>query len=122
MDTNGISVNKGEIVMYQPDETIRLEVRLENDTVWLNRQQIAQLFGRDVKTIGKHINNALQEELRTVPTVAKLAIVQKSRQSLVQGSWQTPLCLRADGYRQDNYSKPIITRQRNERIWEHISI
>lgn len=77
MDTNGISVNKGEIVMYQPDETIRLEVRLENDTVWLNRQQIAQLFGRDVKTIGKHINNALQEELRTVPTVAKLAIVQK---------------------------------------------
>ena len=67
---------QGEIVMYQPDETIRLEVRLENDTVWLNRQQLSELFGRDVKTIGKHINNALKEELRKVSTVAKFAIVQ----------------------------------------------
>ena len=67
---------QGEIVMYQPDETIRLEVRLENDTVWLNRQQLAELFGRDVKTIGKHINNALKEELRKISTVAKFAIVQ----------------------------------------------
>lgn len=54
----------GEIVMYQPDETIRLEVRIEDESVWLNRQQMAVLFGRDVKTIGKHINNALQEELK----------------------------------------------------------
>ena len=69
-------IKQGEIVMYQPDETIRLEVRLENDTVWLNRQQLAELFGRDVKTIGKHINNALKEELRKISTVAKFAIVQ----------------------------------------------
>lgn len=68
---------QGEIILYQPDETVRLEVRLEDDTVWLNRQQLAQLFGRDVKTIGKHIGNALQEELRKIPTVAKFAIVQK---------------------------------------------
>lgn len=68
--------NKGEIVMYQPDETIRLEVRVENETVWLNRQQMASLFGRDVKTIGKHINNALKEELANVSTVANFAIVQ----------------------------------------------
>ncbi|MBE6236787.1 MAG: hypothetical protein E7116_01350 [Bacteroidales bacterium] len=46
-------------------------------TVWLNRQQIAQLFGRDVKTIGKHINNALKEELSNIPTVANFAIVQE---------------------------------------------
>lgn len=52
-----------QIVLYQPDDSVRLEVKLEHDTVWLNRQQIAQLFGRDVKTIGKHINNALREEL-----------------------------------------------------------
>ena len=68
--------NTGEIVMYQPDETIRLEVRVEDETVWLNRQQMASLFGRDVKTIGKHINNALKEELANVPTVANFAIVQ----------------------------------------------
>ena len=67
---------QGEIILYHPDETVRLEVRLEGDTVWLNRQQLAELFGRDVKTIGKHINNALKEELRKVSTVAKFAIVQ----------------------------------------------
>jgi hypothetical protein len=49
---------------------------LENDTVWLNRQQMAQLFDRDVKTIGKHINNALKEELFGLSTVAKFATVQ----------------------------------------------
>ena len=73
---NNIESSKGEIVMYQPDETIRLEVRVEDETVWLNRQQIASLFDRDVKTIGKHINNALKEELANIPTVANFATVQ----------------------------------------------
>ncbi len=73
---------QNEIVLYQPNENLQLQVRLENDTVWLNRNQIAQLFGRDVKTIGKHIANALHEELSVVaknaptPIVAKNAIVQ----------------------------------------------
>ena len=70
---NNIDSNTGEIVMYQPDETIRLEVRVENEDVWLNRQQIAILFSRDIKTIGKHINNALKEELDDEPVVAKFA-------------------------------------------------
>ena len=52
-------------------------MNLKDETVWLNRQQIAELFDRDVKTIGKHINNALNEELKDFPTVAKFAIVQK---------------------------------------------
>ena len=51
---------KSEIILYQPNETVSLEVRMESETVWLNRNQIAMLFGRDVKTIGKHINNALR--------------------------------------------------------------
>ena len=74
---NKISDTSGEIVMYQPDETIRLEVRLGEDTVWLNRNQISILFGRNVKTIGKHINNALREELCDMSTVAKFETVQK---------------------------------------------
>ncbi len=80
---NSIDSNKGEIVMYQPDETIRLEVRFADENAWLNRQQMAELFGRDIKTIGKHIGNALQEELRKVPTVAKFAIVQKEGNRMV---------------------------------------
>ena len=69
--------------MYQPDETIRLEVRFADENAWLNRQQIAELFGRDVKTIGKHIGNALQEGLRKVSTVAKFAIVQREGNRMV---------------------------------------
>ena len=80
---NNIESSTGEIVMYQPDETIRLEVRVEDDTVWLNRQQMATLFGRDVKTIGKHVNNALHEELANVPTVANFAIVQNEGSRMV---------------------------------------
>ena len=49
---------------------MKLEVRLNGETVWLNRQQMAVLFDRDVKTIGKHVNNVLAEELDDVPVVA----------------------------------------------------
>lgn len=53
-----------EIILFETeDKEIKLTVPVENDTVWLNRNQLAELFGRDVKTIGKHINNALKEEL-----------------------------------------------------------
>lgn len=62
------------IEIYQtPDGSIQLDVKLENDTVWLNRHQMAELFGRDYKTISKHINNALHEELDAEPVVAKFA-------------------------------------------------
>lgn len=64
---------KNEIILYQPEESVKLEVRFENETVWLNRLQISELFGRDVKTIGKHIANALKEELKGISVVAKFA-------------------------------------------------
>ena len=70
--------------LYQPDDTIRLEVIIDGETVWLNRQQMAQLFDRDVKTIGKHVNNALSEELRDLSTVAKFATVQIEGNRLVE--------------------------------------
>lgn len=68
-----------QIVLYQSEDGMtQLDVKLEGETVWLNRQQMAELFGRDVKTIGKHINNALREELNDgISTVAKFATVQK---------------------------------------------
>lgn len=51
-----------ELVLYQSDELPeRIEVMIENETVWLNRQQLSVLFGRDIKTIGKHINNVFLE-------------------------------------------------------------
>ena len=51
--------NKNEIVIFETlDRCISLPVTIDQDTVWLTRNQMAELFGRDVKTIGKHINNA----------------------------------------------------------------
>ena len=75
MDTNELN---NKIVIYQSkDGHTQLDVKLEGETVWLNRQQLAELFDRDVKTIGKHINNALKEELNDgIATVAKFATVQ----------------------------------------------
>ena len=58
---NNMESNIGEIVMYQPDETIRLEVRVENESVWLTQQQITELFNRDRTVISRHINNVFKE-------------------------------------------------------------
>lgn len=54
--------NNNEIVLFE-GQNVKLEVNLKDDTVWLNRQQMAKLFNRDIKTISKHINNVLEEEL-----------------------------------------------------------
>ena len=68
---------EGEIAIYNLNDSIRLEVRLEQETVWLDRAQMSLLFDRDKKTIGKHINTALEEELKGIPTVANFEIVQQ---------------------------------------------
>ena len=66
---------KNEIIIFE-NQNVKLEVNMKDETVWLNREQMAKLFDRDVKTIGKHINNALKEELDN-STVAKFATVGK---------------------------------------------
>ena len=53
--------NQGEIILYQPDKEVKLEVRLENETVWLSIDEMSQLFGRDISVIGKHIRNIFKE-------------------------------------------------------------
>ena len=80
--------SKGEIKIYQlQDGQTTIDVRLENETVWLNRNQIATLFDRDVKTIGKHINNALKEELEGEVVVAKFATT--TQHGALEGKTQT---------------------------------
>ena len=66
---------KNEIILFK-NQNIKLEVNLKDETVWLNSNQMAKLFDRDIKTIRKHINNALKEECDS-STVAKFASVQK---------------------------------------------
>ena len=66
--------NKGEIILYQPDNEVKLEVRLEDETVWLSIEEMSQLFGRDISVIGKHIRNVFKEgELLKESVWAKFA-------------------------------------------------
>ena len=84
---NSIESNKGEIVMYQPDETIRLEVRMGEETVWLTQQQMADLFATDRSSIAKHIQNIYQtDELEKEPTCAKIAQVRQEGNRKVKRS------------------------------------
>ena len=68
---------KNDIILFETEDSeVSLQVQMQDETVWLSRNQMAELFDRDVKTIGKHINNAIAEELDG-STVAKIATVQK---------------------------------------------
>ena len=68
---------KNEIILFE-NQGVKLEVNLKDETVWLNREQMAKLFGRDIKTIGKHINNAIKDELADDnAVVAKFATTAK---------------------------------------------
>ena len=53
--------SRGEVILYQPDSEVKLEVRLEDETVWLSIEEMAQLFDRDISVIGKHIRNVFKE-------------------------------------------------------------
>jgi len=69
---------EGEIVLYQPNDEIRLDVRLENDTVWLSQQQMAELFKATKQNISLHISNIFSEgELFPEATVKEYLTVQK---------------------------------------------
>ncbi len=79
-------MQKNEILLFEAsDKSITLPVKVGQETVWLNRNQMAELFDRDVKTIGKHVKAALQEELDE-STVAKFATVQKEGNRIIERS------------------------------------
>ena len=81
-------MEENKIVIYQTEDgQTQIDVRMENDMIWLTRQQIAVLFGRDYKTISKHINNALKEELADSVVVAKFA--NTTQHGAIEGKTQT---------------------------------
>ena len=74
-----------EIVLYQPDETIKLEVHLENETVWLTQQQMAELFGTQRQAITKHLKNIFDsEELERGSSSSILELLQKEGNRMVR--------------------------------------
>ena len=77
---------KNEIVLFENQE-VKLEVNMKDETVWLSANQMAELFDRDVKTIRKHINNVLKEELHDEVVVANFA--STTQHGAIQGKEQT---------------------------------
>ena len=81
-------MKQDQIVIYKDENNaIQLEVRMDGEMIWLTRQQLATLFGRDYKTISKHINNALREELADEVVVAKFA--NTTKHGAMEGKTQT---------------------------------
>lgn len=73
--SENMQVEKGEIVVYQPDEITKLEVRVRDETVWLTQEQIAQLFGVKRPAITKHIRNIFQtQELEEISVCSILEL------------------------------------------------
>ena len=81
-------MRQDQIVIYKDENNaIQLEVRMDGEMIWLTCQQLATLFGRDYKTISKHINNALKEELADEVVVAKFA--NTTKHGAIEGKTQT---------------------------------
>ena len=81
-------MEENKIIIYQTEDgQTQIDVRLEQEMIWLTRQQLAELFGRDYKTISKHINNALREELSDSVVVAKFA--NTTQHGAIEGKTQT---------------------------------
>ena len=67
-------MKNNKIIIYESkNKPVKINAFFDGETFWLNRIQLTELFGRDIKTIGKHINNALKEELKDFSVVAKFA-------------------------------------------------
>lgn len=79
---------KNEIILFE-NQAVKLEVNMKDETVWLNREQLSILFDRDIKTISKHINNILKEELDRNEVVANFATT--TRHGAIDGKTQTHL-------------------------------
>jgi hypothetical protein len=74
-------MNNNEIILFETeDRMISLPVMVKDETVWLNRNQLSELFERDIKTIGKHINNTLKKNY-----LGKIQLSQNLRQLLPMG-------------------------------------
>ena len=88
MDTIIDKMGKGEIIMYQPDDNVRLEVRMEGETVWLSQAQMAQLFQRDRTVIGRHIKKIFEEgELN--PSMVCANFAHTTPHGAIQDKWQS---------------------------------
>ena len=83
--TQQLAPQSGEVVLYNPDDTIRLEVRMNEETVWLSQSQMAELFGTQRQAITKHLKNIFEShELEKTATSSILELLQKEGMRMVR--------------------------------------
>ena len=111
---------KNEIILFE-DQEFKLEVNMKDDTVWLNSNQIADLFERDVKTIRKHINNALNEELLGESVVAKFATTGSDGKTYQVEHYNLEM-ISSVGYRVKSKRWILFRRWANKVLKEYLSI
>lgn len=108
-----------DVILFKTDDgQIKLDVRLENETVWLTRAQMAALFERDVKTIGKHINNALNEELDS-SVVAKFATTAADGKTYQTEHYNLDMIISV-GYRVKSWRGVQFRKWATQRLKEYI--
>ena len=118
-----ITTNTGEIILYQPDNSIRLEVRMEEETVWLTQAQMAMLFGVDRTVIVKHIGNIFKtNELEESPTCAKIAQLQQegNRQVLREVKYYNLDMIISVGFRVNSINATRFRQWANSVLKEHL--
>lgn len=77
-------MEKGEIILYQPDSSVELEVRIEAETVWLTQAQMASLFGCSIDNVGLHLKNIYQEhEIEPFSTSEEISVVRQEGNRMV---------------------------------------
>ena len=108
---------KNEIVLFE-NQKVKLEVNMKDETVWLNREQLAILFDRDIKTIGKHINNALKEELDN-SVVAKFATTAKDGKTYQVDYYNLDMIISV-GYRIKSQNGIIFRRWANKILKDYM--
>lgn len=120
---DGFANITNEIVLYQPNEEIKLEVRLENESVWLNLGQLALLFNRDKSVISRHISSIYKEqELDKKSTVAKNAIVQNEngRSVMRQIEYYNLDVIISVGYRVKSKQGTLFRQWANKVLKDHL--
>jgi Virulence protein len=112
-----MNANKNQIVVYQPNETVRLDVRLENETVWLTQAQLCELFQRDVSVISRHIKNIFVEgELEKESNLHFLQIANSDKPVKL---FSLDVIISV-GYRVKSYQGTQFRRWANQVLKEHL--
>ena len=108
-----LSEEKGEIVLYQPNDNIRLEVRLQDETVWLTQQQMAELFNTTRNNITLHIGNIFKEGELEVNSVRKESLLTAADGKKYRTKFYNLDVIISVGYR---VKSPVGTRFRQWRM------